>query len=76
MIAEVDGWAAHGHRAAFERDRARDAALAALGYAVLRFTWRQVAREPIVVAARLAALLSPPGRERGRGSGPRPARRP
>ena len=30
VIVEVDGWAAHGHRGAFERDRARDADLQAL----------------------------------------------
>jgi very-short-patch-repair endonuclease len=67
VIVEVDGWAAHGHRAAFERDRARDAALAALGYVVMRFTWRQLTREPMLVAARLAAVLSPPAPGRGRG---------
>jgi very-short-patch-repair endonuclease len=67
VIVETDGWNAHGHRAAFERDRDRDAALTALGYVVLRFTWRRLTREPMVVAARLAAVLSPPGPGRGRG---------
>jgi hypothetical protein len=56
-----------GHRVAFERDRERDAALTALGYVVLRFTWRQLTREPMVVVARLAAVLSPPGPARGPG---------
>jgi very-short-patch-repair endonuclease len=36
----------------------RDARLVAAGYAVLRFTWRQLVHEPEVVAARLAAALS------------------
>jgi very-short-patch-repair endonuclease len=36
---EVDGWAHHGSRAAFEADRARDAYLAGAGWQVLRFTW-------------------------------------
>ena len=58
VVVEVDGWAAHGHRTAFERDRARDAELVALGYVVLRFTWRQVTREPMLVAARLAQVLA------------------
>jgi very-short-patch-repair endonuclease len=58
LVAETDGWAAHGHRAAFERDRSRDAELQALGYAVLRFTWRQVADRPLLVAARLAQLVT------------------
>jgi very-short-patch-repair endonuclease len=54
VIVETDGYASHGHRAAFERDRARDAALYAAGYTVLRFTWRQITREPLRVAALLA----------------------
>jgi very-short-patch-repair endonuclease len=58
LVAETDGWAAHGHRAAFEADRARDARLQVLGYSVLRFTWRQVTREPMQVAAVLAARLA------------------
>jgi very-short-patch-repair endonuclease len=60
VIVECDGWGAHGHRAAFDRDRARDARLAALGHVVLRFTWRQLTRDPLLVAARLSAVLSPP----------------
>ena len=58
LIVETDGWAAHGHRLAFERDRARDAELQALGYSVLRFTWRQVTDERLLVAARIAQLLA------------------
>jgi very-short-patch-repair endonuclease len=58
LIAEVDGWAYHGSREAFERDRRRDAALQAAGYRVVRFTWRQLADEPHAVVARLAQLLT------------------
>jgi len=58
VIVEVDGWAAHGHRGAFERDRARDADLQARGYVVLRFTWRQVVDEPLLVTARIAQVLA------------------
>jgi very-short-patch-repair endonuclease len=57
VVVETDGYATHGHRAAFESDRARDAALQAAGYAVLRFTHRQIARQPLTVIARLAAVL-------------------
>ena len=60
VVVEVDGWAAHGHRAAFESDRSRDAELVALGYVVMRFTWRQVTAEPVLVAARLAQVLAAP----------------
>jgi very-short-patch-repair endonuclease len=58
LVVETDGWGAHGHRAAFERDRARDAALQVLGHSVLRFTWRQLQTEPMLVAARLAGVLA------------------
>jgi len=58
VLVETDGWATHGYRAAFERDRARDAQLASRGYVVLRFTWRQIVEEPMRVAATIAATLS------------------
>jgi very-short-patch-repair endonuclease len=58
VIVETDGFRTHGHRAAFENDRARDADLHARGYVVLRFTWRQIVDEPLLVAARLAGALS------------------
>jgi len=57
LIVEVDGWGSHGTRSAFEEDRARDARLATLGYSVVRFTWRQVTRDPSGVAATIRALL-------------------
>jgi hypothetical protein len=38
LIVETDGWRDHGTRVAFERDRAKDAALVAAGFVVLRFT--------------------------------------
>jgi very-short-patch-repair endonuclease len=60
LVVETDGWAAHGHRAAFERDRARDVALQARGLAVARFTFRQIDEEPFAVAARVAQLLVRP----------------
>ena len=64
MIVETDGWAAHQGRAAFERDRARDADRTGDGWAVLRFTARQVDDRPAWVVARLAATLSTSGRAR------------
>jgi len=42
---------------AFERDRARDRALHAAGWRVLRITWRQLHREADAVAADLGVLL-------------------
>jgi very-short-patch-repair endonuclease len=58
LIVETDGHRAHLTRARFESDRARDAHLTALGYRVLRFTWRQLDTTPEIVAARLATALT------------------
>ena len=58
VIVEVDGFGFHNTRAAFERDRARDRALHAAGYLVLRITWRQLIDEPEAVVAALAAALA------------------
>jgi very-short-patch-repair endonuclease len=58
LVVEVDGFAYHGSRRAFERDRRRDADLTQAGYRVVRFTWRQITQEPEAVVARLAALIA------------------
>jgi hypothetical protein len=58
LVVEIDGWRDHGTRIAFERDRAKDAALTATGYVVLRFTQRQIADDPDTVAARVRAGCS------------------
>lgn len=58
VIAELDGFATHGRRRAFEGDRARDGDLQALDYRVIRVTWRQLTREPYAVVARTAAILA------------------
>jgi hypothetical protein len=74
LIVETDGRAHHGTRAAFERDRARDARLTVLGWRVLRFTDRHVRLEPdwvadvllaVVVRAAGAAALQPCDRALG-----------
>jgi very-short-patch-repair endonuclease len=57
LIVEVDGFAFHSTRHAFERDRTRDAQLQAAGYRVLRVTWRQIQDEPEALIATLAASL-------------------
>jgi hypothetical protein len=58
LIVETDG-RRHFTRAAFERDRARDAFLTAIGWRVMRFTRRQVRGEPETVAARVISARSP-----------------
>jgi very-short-patch-repair endonuclease len=57
LIVEVDGHRFHGTRSAFEQDRERDQRLVLAGYSVVRFTWRQITREPAQVGRRIAALL-------------------
>lgn len=58
LVVEVDGYAFHGQRGAFERDRRRDQVLIAAGYRVLRVTWRQLEHTPMAVAARIAQALA------------------
>lgn len=58
LVVETDGWRFHGHRAAFERDRRRDATLARAGYRALRFSHDQLAAEPRAVAATVVAALA------------------
>jgi very-short-patch-repair endonuclease len=65
VAVELDGAAFHGSPEARERDLRRDAALAALGWVVLRFSYRRLMREPEacrreiaqVCAARAAMLM-------------------
>jgi very-short-patch-repair endonuclease len=58
LIVETDGWQAHGTRAAFERDRRRDAELLAKGWRVLRISYVRLERDPHWVAARIGEALS------------------
>jgi very-short-patch-repair endonuclease len=59
LVVEVDGYAFHSSRAAFERDRSRDADLHAAGFRVIRVTWRQLVDEPEVFLVALARALGP-----------------
>lgn len=58
LVVEVDGYAFHSTRDAFERDRRRDADLIREGYRVIRLTWRQLTQEPEAVVALLARALA------------------
>jgi len=59
LVVELDGFGFHRHRAAFEKDRARDAMLLAEGYRVLRLTHRRMRDDPDLVAEQVRALLGP-----------------
>jgi very-short-patch-repair endonuclease len=58
LIVELDGFAYHRHRAAFERDRARDATLQAAGYRVIRLTHRRLNDDAESVAHEIRTCLS------------------
>lgn len=58
LVVELDSWEHHGHRAAFERDRARDPKLLIAGYRTIRVTHRRLDREPAQLAEEIRRLLS------------------
>lgn len=58
LIVETDGFAAHGTRKAFERDRLRDRRLKRAGFDTIRLTPRSLAYEAEIVAD-LEAILPP-----------------
>jgi very-short-patch-repair endonuclease len=58
LVIEADGHRYHGTRAAFERDRERDALLTALGWRVVRITHRRLAERSPEVGDLLERLLS------------------
>lgn len=58
VIAELDGHATHATRATYERDRKRDRILQAVGWRVVRITWRQLHEAPDAVGADLRSLLA------------------
>ena len=58
LVVELDGHAYHAGRAAFERDRIRDATLQAAGHHVIRVTHRRLEDDPEGVLATLERLLS------------------
>jgi very-short-patch-repair endonuclease len=68
LIAELDGYEFHRTRAAFERDRARDAELQLAGYRILRVTYRRMVNEPKAVATAIRRLLG--SDQLGRGGAP------
>ena len=71
LVVEVDGFEWHRDRAAFERDRRRDARLQLAGYRVVRVTYRRLVEEPGSVISDLLALLGSPNRHTGGGPGER-----
>ena len=58
LVLEVDGWAFHGGRDAFQLDRDRQNALVTAGFRVLRFTWQDLTDRPAAVATRITRTLA------------------
>jgi very-short-patch-repair endonuclease len=73
VVVETDSWRRHRGRAAFDRDRERDALLAAAGSTTLRFTDRQIELAPHTVARAVASALTPRAAAPGRRAPRRPA---
>ncbi len=59
LVVELDGYAHHSNRQAFQRDRERDVRLQLAGYRVMRFTHDHVIRRPQDVATAVRQALSP-----------------
>ena len=57
LVVELDAHETHRTRAAFERDRRRDATLQIMGYRVLRITDRRLRDAPADVVRTIRALL-------------------
>jgi hypothetical protein len=57
LVVELDGFAWHSDRSAFERDRKRDADLLLADYEVLRITARRLREEPEAIAAAIRHIL-------------------
>lgn len=57
LVAELDSWEHHRHRAAFERDRARDPGFLIAGYRTIRITNRRLDDEGPTLANEIRELL-------------------
>lgn len=57
LVIEVDGFAFHGGRVAFQRDRERQNLLVQAGYTVLRFTWEDLTDSPAQVVTRVRRTI-------------------
>ena len=63
LIVETDGYRYHRGSVAFEADHSRDLALRAMGYSVMRLSYRQVTAESQQVASALRAEMESPPTE-------------
>ncbi|GAA4706779.1 hypothetical protein GCM10023215_54250 [Pseudonocardia yuanmonensis] len=59
LAVESDGWAWHSDVDRFRADRAKQNALVAAGWTVLRFTWHDLTGDPDLVVAAIRRALGP-----------------
>jgi very-short-patch-repair endonuclease len=57
VVCELDSWAFHGDRTAFEGDRARDVAIQRMDHRIVRITDRRIRHAPDALEADLRSLL-------------------
>lgn len=57
LVVEIGGRAHHTDPGSFQRDRERQNRLVAAGWTVLRFTWRDLTRQPEYLLATIEAML-------------------
>ena len=62
VAVEIDGYAFHAGRRAFEEDRVKDERLGKAGIPVIRLTWRRLQREPLAAMVSVAQALGPTAR--------------
>lgn len=62
VAVEIDGYAFHGTRRAFEEDRLKGERLGKAGITVIRLTWRRLQREPLAAMVSVAQSLGPTAR--------------
>lgn len=58
LVVELDSWEFHGHRDAFQRDRARDSERLVAGYRTVRVTHDRLDHEAGTLLAELRTLLA------------------
>jgi very-short-patch-repair endonuclease len=58
LVVELDSWAFHADRGAFQEDRERDVRLARAGFTTVRFTYAHVTGRPAWVAETVRDLLA------------------
>jgi very-short-patch-repair endonuclease len=66
LVIEVDGHGSHATRRERQADAEREAALASLGYCVIRFTYEDVTERPDYVVQTIRMLLELRGLVRNR----------